>query len=389
MALDTRSLLAALFLSYVLLGALSIAFARLNPHARAIRAWGGALLVFAAGFATGFAGFALGSRLPAFVSITVANAFGATGAYLTLRCARVFRGVEPRDRIGLVLLAAAIVALAWFDVVHPDLAARTAILSLITAALVLRAGRTIGSARAGGPAQTLLAGLLFVVAALMAIHGSSVLLTGMPGGYLAPSAYYSFLLLAYLAAGIAGTTAVLLAEIELLTRGLERVAKVDMLTEIPNRRGLLAEFERELSRAQRAAAPLALALMDLDHFKRINDEFGHPAGDAMLREVVKRILATVREHDIVGRFGGEEFALIVPGGDREAAAWTAERVREAVAEQPFDVDGRRMQTTLSAGVAVLGEDGADWDTLIEAADRALYEAKRRGRDRVVPRAPLR
>nr|MDA8109032.1 GGDEF domain-containing protein [Betaproteobacteria bacterium] len=151
-------------------------------------------------------------------------------------------------------------------------------------------------------------------------------------------------------------------------------------------RGLLAEFERELSRAQRQATPLALVLMDLDHFKRINDELGHPAGDALLREVVKRIVASVREHDVLGRFGGEEFALIVPGGDREAAASTAERVREAVEARPFEVEGRDMTATLSAGIAVLGEDGADWDALVGAADRALYEAKRRGRNRVVARA---
>ncbi len=382
MPLDTRSLLAALCLSYATLGALAFGFAGLNPRARAVAGWGAALLVYAAAIG----GFALRGYVPGIVSVTVPNALAATGGYLTLRCARIFRGIEAREAAGLALLAAGIVALAWFDLVRPDLVARTAILSFLNAWFALRAGWLVAGAPARGLAARFLAGLLFVLSALMAVRGANALVTGLPSGYLASNGYYSVLLLAYLAAGIAGTIGILLSEIEMLTRGLERVAKVDMLTEIPNRRGLLAEFERELSRAQRQATPLALVLMDLDHFKRINDELGHPAGDALLREVVKRIVASVREHDVLGRFGGEEFALIVPGGDREAAASTAERVREAVEARPFEVEGRDMTATLSAGIAVLGEDGADWDALVGAADRALYEAKRRGRNRVVARA---
>lgn len=385
MPLDTRSLLAALCLAFAALGALAVGFAGFKPRARTVASWGALMLVFAAAMG----GFALRGYVPEFASVTVPNALAATGGYLTLRCARIFRGIEPRESASLALLAAGIAAIAWFDLARPDLVARTAVLSFLNAWFMLRAGWLVASTPARGRAAHFLAALLLVVSALMAARGASALAHGLPRGYLASNAYYSVLLLAYLVAGIAGTIGLLLSEIELLTRGLERVAKVDMLTEIPNRRGLLAEFERELSRAQRQRTPLALVLMDLDHFKLINDEFGHPAGDALLREIVKRIVTSVREHDILGRIGGEEFALIVPGGDREAAAWTAERVRAAVEARPFDVAERRMTTTLSAGIALLGEDGSDWDALVAAADRALYEAKRRGRNRVVTRMPAR
>jgi len=381
LTLDTRSLLAALCLSYASLGALAIGFAGLNPRARAVATWGAALLLFA--FATG--GFALRGYVPEALSITMPNALAAIAAYLTLRSARIFGGRESRDTGSLALLVAGLGAIPWFDLAQPELAARTAILAFLDAWFMLRAGWTVKNAAARGIAARFLAGLLFAVSTLMVVRGVNALVTGLPRGYLASNAYYSVLLLAYLVTGIAGTIGILLAEIEMLTRGLERVAKVDMLTQIPNRRGLLAEFARELSRARREAAPLALALFDLDHFKRINDEFGHPAGDAVLRQVVQRIAASAREHDILGRFGGEEFALILPRADRAAASAAAERVRTAVEATAFADGDRKMATTLSAGIAVLGEDGADWDALIDAADRALYEAKRRGRNRVVAR----
>jgi diguanylate cyclase (GGDEF)-like protein len=167
-----------------------------------------------------------------------------------------------------------------------------------------------------------------------------------------------------------------------LAAELHRRATADPLTGLPNRRAFDEALAREVARAGRAGAALALVLVDVDHFKRVNDVHGHPAGDLVLRAVAERIAAAARAGDLVGRLGGEEFAIALPGAERASAAEAAERIRARVGSEPIAVDGAALAVTISAGVASFPADAADGPALVARADARLYEAKRAGRNRV-------
>jgi diguanylate cyclase (GGDEF)-like protein len=161
---------------------------------------------------------------------------------------------------------------------------------------------------------------------------------------------------------------------------VERQALVDGLTGIANRRQCEDALSAEIARAQRLATPLTLVLADLDDFKAINDLHGHAVGDDVLREFASVLRSTVRESDLAGRWGGEEFLLLLPGTDVEGGAQLADRVRRALAERSFlGRDGSVFEVTCSFGVAQHAPDGGERE-LFAAADRALYNAKRRGKN---------
>jgi diguanylate cyclase len=157
-------------------------------------------------------------------------------------------------------------------------------------------------------------------------------------------------------------------------------ARTDGLTGLPNRRALDDELRRAAALAVRKGYPLYFMLLDVDHFKELNDSHGHLAGDEALRQLARRLVGFLRDTDLVARFGGEEFAVVMPDIAREHAAAVAERIRQRVAEAPFSLEGRTLCATVSVGVAgyVPGEDVA---ALVLRADEALYASKRAGRNR--------
>lgn len=156
---------------------------------------------------------------------------------------------------------------------------------------------------------------------------------------------------------------------------------VDGLTGVNNKRFFLDAMDREIPRARRHQRPLSLVMMDLDHFKGINDTFGHLAGDFVLKEFAQLVKARLRPDDILARYGGEEFAVILPETDREGAHKIADELRALVAAHRFEFEREPVRVTLSCGVAQLAEG---WDVLhfVKAADDRLYFAKNSGRDRV-------
>lgn len=160
-------------------------------------------------------------------------------------------------------------------------------------------------------------------------------------------------------------------------------ASHDHLTGLLNRAAVLAILEREIVRSRRQNIPLGVLLADLDHFKRINDNHGHQAGDRALIEAARRISSSVRTYDTVGRFGGEEFLIVLPGCDAQTALRQAERICESLAGEALDLSGEALRLTLSIGVTSAGQCPAgDAAALVHAADVALYQAKRGGRNRV-------
>jgi diguanylate cyclase (GGDEF)-like protein len=164
---------------------------------------------------------------------------------------------------------------------------------------------------------------------------------------------------------------------------LADLAQRDPLTGLANRRAFEEALRREVARARRSGAPLAVAALDVDHFKRVNDAHGHAAGDAVLAAVAARAAAALRAGDLLARVGGEEFAALLPGAGLAAAVEVAGRVRAAIAGAPVEADGRPVEVTASLGCAALEPADEDGAALLARADARLYQAKRAGRDRVV------
>ena len=163
---------------------------------------------------------------------------------------------------------------------------------------------------------------------------------------------------------------------------VERLATRDSLTGLANRRLFDESLQREAARSQRLGTPLSLLVLDVDHFKQVNDSYGHQTGDAVLREVAGALVANTKNFDVAARYGGDEFVVLLPGCGREDAMGVAHRVRGEIARQVGEAP-----VTVSAGIATMPDNASDAERLMAAADGALYDAKRNGRDRVAGSGP--
>jgi two-component system, cell cycle response regulator len=163
---------------------------------------------------------------------------------------------------------------------------------------------------------------------------------------------------------------------------LREQAARDPLTGLWNRRAILDILEREIFRAAREGNSLSLIMADIDHFKQVNDRFGHLAGDAVLRETARRMQSVLRPYDSVGRYGGEEFSIIVPCCEKSAASSVAARVGHAISSAPVLTPDGHISVTVSLGVTTVRGTKSDPDFLLRSADAALYRAKQGGRNRV-------
>ncbi len=173
------------------------------------------------------------------------------------------------------------------------------------------------------------------------------------------------------------------AELQDKQRELERVTRLDGLTGLFNRNTFVELTRRELDRAQRQGSTTSILLLDLDHFKRVNDTWGHPAGDATLRQVAALAASTVRSTDLVGRLGGEEFIVLLPNTSVQAARNLAEKLRQRIEASPVRWEQLAIPITTSIGLAgATAPEKHDFDRLYSDADKALYLAKQRGRNRV-------
>ncbi len=179
----------------------------------------------------------------------------------------------------------------------------------------------------------------------------------------------------------------ILLQRSLLHQQLRTEAHTDAKTGLLNAVAWQREADAWLRRARRAGAPAAILLADIDHFKRVNDTYGHLAGDELLAAVAATLVRHVRGCDVLGRFGGEEFVAVLPGAGEQEACWIAERLRERVRASAAAALGTEVTITVSIGVAALGRDGSELFELLAAADAALYRAKEAGRDRVCTLPP--
>jgi diguanylate cyclase (GGDEF)-like protein len=300
---------------------------------------------------------------------------------------RLFNGSPQRRARLYALVAATAVLAAWYSIADPDEAMRMGTISVLYALLLGSSARSIYRKGQERTATGHITGAMFLIGtAVMAWRGLAYLFLSyaIPIG----SAFVAspLQIAAYAAGGllpVVSTIGFLLMCTEFNQRELARAATLDYLTGICNRRAIEDLASRSIAAARRHGMPMALMIIDVDHFKRINDEFGHQAGDVALVETVKRIRDSLRSEDLVGRLGGEEFVAVMPNTDAASALAAAERMRAAFADAPMHLADRELLITVSIGVAVLDAQDQAYSQLLRRADRAMYGAKAAGRNKVM------
>jgi len=172
-------------------------------------------------------------------------------------------------------------------------------------------------------------------------------------------------------------------ELESVMIQASEVSQIDALTFLVNRRMIVRELQSEVLRVQRYNNPLSISVVDIDHFKNVNDTYGHQVGDEALRQVAYQLRDHIRHPDMAGRYGGEEFLILLPNSDSKAAAEQASRLCRQVRETAIQVEGHTLNITISIGIAQFRNGEDTWESLLNRADKAMYEAKTEGRDRWV------
>ncbi|GAP67206.1 diguanylate cyclase [Mizugakiibacter sediminis] len=350
---------------------------------RSLRVWIVSLLLQAAAWiVTPFAaGHPEYPPFGAVVNAMLVSAFGL-GAYAL----RMLTGAPARQWRMLALGAAVVAGIVWFQIVQPDYAARVYVFCTGIAAFALTVLWPLRGAwlRHGHLAYRVTMLVMLAVVGIEVWRLVELALAERPpvSMFQARAADLAHLVLMSLQPALA-SAAFLLLYYETAHAELRRLARVDPLTGVNNRRALAEHAARLIAAAQRDGRPFSALMVDADHFKRVNDRYGHGVGDAALCALVARMQRTLRASDLIGRTGGEEFVILLPTTGVAEAREVAERVRETVAMAPLRADGSEVALTLSIGVAVYRTGDADLDALLQRADTALYAAKHAGRNRVV------
>ncbi len=340
-----------------------------------------------AGYAVQFLGaslFAARGTISDFISIVLANTLLAAGFSLLYLAVREFQE-KPRRRNWVIV--AVVVCFFLFLVYRENATYRIAFSGIFfclqtgAIALLLFCYAPLRERR-----SRWLTGATFAVAALLLLYRSLEVLIGPPEqlSFLAVLPFRTLSLLIGFVTIIMSSFGFLLMTRERADRENERLATLDSLTEIFNRRTFLELAQKELARHHRSRRPLSLLMVDFDHFKRINDTHGHLIGDAVLKAFTAATLTCLRRNDVLGRYGGEEFAILLPETDPEGAIIFAERLRARVAEVRIRSGTTAVGCTVSIGVTGLSfEEKADLDNILRIVDEALFAAKAAGRNQVV------
>ncbi len=377
----------ALLVLYSLLGGLCLAVVHGREDPRGVRLWGFSLLLYSAAVMAGVMGLPYHPRrmvVNSIISLAPVFAFLAFTSYTTMRVNRRWLAAGSLLTIAVIIVN----HLGPHFLVALDSTASTPIavvLFAMGAHALLRRGPVDVRRPARFVAGVLLFGLLLWLGRAITIWS----VVGTTSVTRVPARIVSWLMIGEMAGAVAATFGLLWMEVGLGEAALRKLAEVDPLTNLPNRRITMERFDRELRRSMRHRRSFALLLLDVDSFKAINDGYGHPTGDAVLRHLGAVLSSTVRDVDAVGRFGGEEFAVLLTEEQLAGAIIAAERFRHAIEAAPFVKDSVQLEIRVSGGIAMYPEDGADWDAMFAAADARLYVAKSTGRNRIVaPEAVL-
>ncbi len=379
-----QTLVLALLVLHVLLGGLALVIGRGEHKSPALRWWGAGLLIYALGLVVTLAGM-IGARS---VAMTVGN--GLITAAPVLCAIGVLSHTRMKLHMGWIStgVALTVAVLAWnnfayrvdamVNVAAPSVMA--VVMFLLAAFVIVREGP-----RESTVANQFLAGIMVLAVATWVMRIAAMYTVLQGGQDMSPvDAIVSFFAIAQMVTGVGATLALFWIDVRLMQAELSRVAHTDSLTGLPNRRAILTRFNDEVARAVRHKEKLAIALLDLDYFKRVNDSKGHAVGDEMLKAAAAAFTSAKRNEDVLARIGGEEFLVVLASCQSlEGALHAADRMREAVSGIEIRAGGEALRITASGGVALYPDEGADWDTLFTAADRRLYAAKGAGRNVII------
>lgn len=362
---------------------------RFNPGVPGIRTWFFTYLMTSIGVVM----LMLRDVSSPVVSIIGAQIMLQTAAYLVVVATRRYVGVPPLDHryfVGALIVYSG--CIGYFVYIEPGFLPRVAIFSFFNSAIYFVVVREIlrlsDDARhpTRHPARYFFAGVcglhgvFGIVRATLALAGPSE--HSIDGG---ASGISQMVVLEGMVVSVLFALSVVLLAAEHMSENLRWLSERDPLTEAFNRRAFMTYLERAFSRIRRDGTPVAVMMIDLDHFKKINDAHGHSVGDVVLKKFTALTNENLRTEDVLGRVGGEEFAVLLPGATNEGAAVIAERVRDACQNTPITFGSAVVQFTVSIGVADVdarsGEDTVD--VVMRRADIALYRAKNDGRNQVV------
>jgi len=328
--------------------------------------------------------FTLRGSASTWASVVLANTLLAGTFALALAAVRQFQGHGLPWRCMLVPVLAMALLFAWFQDDYRACVMAAGVVPPLQVAMVLWA-----LWRPKPPAQMRGAVLLTVglglQAVLLAVRGALAAMHSIPTqGLLRTDGVQSLTFMAAFVVVILASLGFILMAKDRADASNHYFATRDSLTGLFNRRALLLAARRDVALAARSREPYALMMVDIDHFKAVNDGHGHQVGDQILCHVAGLLSARLRAQDMVGRYGGEEFLVLLPNTAQHAAAELAETLRSAVAQTPCQREGRAITATVSIGVCGGQLHGTeDWDRLMRCADQALYAAKAAGRNRVV------
>jgi diguanylate cyclase (GGDEF)-like protein len=376
--LDIRTLSLIAVLVTLLMAFAMLLLWRLNPEERSARYWAVGNAAIAIGF------FCIGFRgiLPLFISVPVANTFIVLGYGLLLVGVWEFLGQPKRWWVVKSAIAFVFLSFLYFTYLSPDIPVRIVIVSLIIATLSGAAAHCLLKDRTPRMRKIqALTAAVFIVHALYLSVRSVLTMAGVQiqdlftANWVQGLAFLDVIVSAICLAF--GFTSMINRRLQF---HLDHLASYDLLTEVFNRRAFEQAAVKEMSRCARHKTLLSVLLLDVDHFKRINDRYGHLVGDQVLKGTATAIAGALRMEDVLGRVGGEEFCMLLPGSDQESAIDISERVRMAVCANTIAHEGEVISITVSIGVATIQPDDTSWISLFQIADQALYRAKAGGRN---------
>ncbi len=382
MGLDIRTMVVMTSLLALMLAGLLALASMHSGNIRGIRHWAMAETCIGLGLGVSFAQIRPGSGWPIL--------FGAfmmvVGLNLQLAGINAFQGKMPRWRWMVVSIVLLVAVDVWFAIIHPDVVSRAVANSLIFAAISFACAKAL-LIDAEPPLRTAyrLTGGSFVLLAVLFVARAGFVFSVPAGGY----GIYAPLLINPVTFFIGSIIQLTLAFGFVLMMNykiasdLQTLATRDSLTGTLNRRSLEEEFSRLSALYSRTGGVLSVMMVDVDHFKRVNDRHGHLVGDRVLRQLASMAQGTIRKQDYLARYGGEEFCILMPATSEHDAGLMAERLRQIYAATPMNADDGVIYSTISIGVADSTQAGLEFSKLIVAADKALYKAKQTGRNRVV------
>ena len=388
MLLDNKTLLFSLMLISGLL-AMSLSIVTRKEESDGLRRWAGALALESLAWLP----IVFRGSWPDLITIAAPNLLLAIAQAIKLAALYAYRRQPFPYRQCLLPVAAMALVLAALP--FGDIRHRMGFCSLVYAVqflLILRFLWSDTESRSGRAWWLLFAAMGLILPLLLLRAGFSLFGTmefvATPQSPVAPNPVQLAVFVGLTALNLLGALGFVLMIKERGDREIRMLAMTDPLTRTLNRRAFLEQADKHIAAAVRHRLPLSLLMIDIDHFKRINDGFGHPAGDRVLVEVTQLLTSLLRKEDTLARYGGEEFCVLLPNTDEAGALALAEKLRRAVENMGVALDGEALPITISVGLTYcdINNSGGhkDFASMLQDADRALYLAKQKGRNRIVP-----